>query len=80
MIMISVTIIPTGMSARQKTCSTVDVVIASHLLLHSLIWQMLSDMKPRLSPPVDMDGPRSKEKSAIQTGQKALEILNGITA
>ena len=49
------------------------------LHLHLLTWLSQSDLKPRLSHQAVMDGLRSKEKSAIRTGQKAQDISKDIT-
>ena len=76
---ISVTITQTGMSAMRRICSTGDMATVSPLHLHLLTWLTQLDLKPRLSHQAVMDGLRSKEKSAIQTGQKAQDISKDIT-
>ena len=76
---ISVTITRTGMSAMRRICSTGGMATVSLLHLHLLTWLTQSDLKPRLSHQAVMDGLRSKEKSAIRTGQKAQDISKDIT-
>ena len=76
---ISVTITQTGMSAMRRIGATGGMATVSLLHLHLLTWLTQSDLKPRLSHQAVMDGLRSKEKSAIRTGQKAQDISKDIT-